>query len=481
MKKASVISNLFFSFLLQFTNMCFPLIISPYISAHLGIENIGKVNFSNSIVSWLLIFCVFGSDVYAVREVAKIRNDREKLSSFFSEIMSIKAILSISVFLIYIPSVIILPQFNNETCLFLVQGIQILLNILSMDWFFQGIENFRFITLRSIFMKTLSLFMVFLLIKNPQDYILYAFISIVALSMANILNINFIRKNIKLVRVSFSNLIIHIRKMSVFFVSSLIISIYSTFNQVLLGFLSDSVSVALFARAKQFFSLCLTLTNTISTTLLPRVTNYFTSNKEKYYEMLIISYNVIIMISIPMMVGLFFIAKPMMIFLGGSQFINSSIVLYIFSPLLIFIPLGTWNYNNRQLPMNLEYIALRGQLYMAIINTVLNFLLISKFQYIGAAISYLCTEAFGCFYGLFKTRKFDKSFTYINSTIFKVLISSSVMCIWLFYMVGQLSSIQSTVFMIVIGAIIYVICLVVLKEKNIKMFFSLFMKKIRRS
>lgn len=481
MKKNNIISNLFFSFLLQFTNMFFPLIISPYISEHLGIISIGKVNFSNSIVSWLLIFCVFGSDTYAVREIAKLRDNKKEMSAFFYEIMSIKTFLCLTVLFVYIPTIFIIPRFHKEIYLFLVQGIQIILSIFSIDWFFQGIENFKFITLRSIFMKFLSFFMIFLMIKNSNDYVIYAFISIVAASLANLLNINYIRKNIHFSSISLKRICIHLKKMSVFFLSSLVISIYSTFNQVFLGFLSNEISVALFARAKQFFSLCLTLTNTISTTLLPRVTNYYVINKSKYVEMLKLSYDVIIIISIPMMVGLFFIAKPMMVFLGGKDFIESTYILYVFAPLLIFIPLGTWNFNNRQLPMQLENIALKGQIYMAIINILLNSILIHFYQHMGAAVSYFITETFGCVYGFYKIRNNDNSIQLVTPTLFKVILSSSIMCIFLFFIPLNINSIISVIITILFGAVIYFIMLILLKEKRTKFLLKNLINKLRRN
>lgn len=196
--------------------MIFPLITTPYISGILGATNIGKVNFATSVVGWFVIITSFGVQAYGVKEVAKIRNDKLKLSKFVSEMTTIELTTTVITTAVYAIAILIIPRFAEEKLVFIIMCITLLLNVFSYDWFFQGVEEFTYITIRSLLFKVIAIIAMFLLVKKEGDYVIYAGISVFALSAANILNLLYCKKFINWKRKGLE-LKKHLKPLGVFF------------------------------------------------------------------------------------------------------------------------------------------------------------------------------------------------------------------------------------------------------------------------
>lgn len=463
--KNSILKNTIYSFLLQFTNILFPLVTAPYVSQVIGADGLGKVQFATSVVLWFSIFCLIGTNTYGVREVAKIRDDKTKLREFFSEMIILKIIASILTISVYLPSIFLIQQFSSEYILFLIQGTVLLLSIFSIDWFFQGVEDFKYITLRSLLFKIIALALIFLVVKEKDDYILYASIMIFGLSFSNILNYFYVRKY-----VSFSlkglNMKRHLKPISVFFTGSLVISIYTIIDQILLGLLKSAQDVAFYARAKMFLSSSLAMSITISNVIMPRLNNYYVTNKEKYKDLLNLSVNLIFIISIPVATGICILAKWLMLLFGGHEFAPATIALIIISPLIIIIPIGTWNYSQRILPTAKEKFGMIVQLVMAILSLMLNILLIPHFGFIGAAFSLLLVESLGAIIGLIYMHKRDAFRILSTSSLIKYITAAIIMSFFVKVIQGFLEMSWLSLFIcIIIGGIIYFIVLTIFKDK----------------
>ncbi|OMC63051.1 flippase, partial [Paenibacillus odorifer] len=183
MQKKSLVRNFIYNLIYTGLNLLFPLITAPYVSRVLGATNLGKVNFASTVVNWFVLFAAFGVTTYGVREVAKIKKKGKDLDKLFSEIFIINGVLSIIVTIIYLYVIFNVKEFNSEFSLFLIMSLSIILNMFSIDWFYQGIEEYRYITIRSTVFKVISLICIFLFVKEEGHYVIFGLISILSTSL----------------------------------------------------------------------------------------------------------------------------------------------------------------------------------------------------------------------------------------------------------------------------------------------------------
>lgn len=465
-KKKSIARNYIYNLSLTMLNMLFPLITAPYISRVLGADNLGKFNFANAVATWFMIIAAFGIPTYGIREIARVREDKAKLSKVFSELITVQLIFTIIAEILYITLVLSNLRMRNEVNIFLITGVSLFLNILSIDWFYQGIEEYGYITLRSLILKLISLVLIFLLISKKDDYLIYAAINVFALSFGNILNYFNSRKfaEIKLTKINIMN---HIKKLKVFFLSALIISIYTQLDQVILGFFSSPSSLAFYSRSKQITSIGLSLTLALSTVLIPRISYLYENNKAEYKAMLDKSINYNYIIALPCVVGIFSLSKEIMWLFGGNEFIQGSLTLAIISLTIVVISLGTWQFNQIFVPSGREKDGVKIQVIMAIISVLLNLVLIPRFNHDGAAVSLLLTETIGTFAGFLYIRKTVK-INYFTISLLKYIISSICMLIFILICKKAIDNSTTVLFIsIIFSPVIYGILLVLFKDNTI--------------
>lgn len=190
--------NAFYNTIKSVSSILFPLITFPYITRVLLIDNIGKINFGNSIISYFSLFASLGITTYAIRECAKCRDDKDELSSVASEILSINIITTIvSYFLLFI-TLFIFKELENYRLLIVIQSLVIIFTTLGTDWLNYAMEDFAYITGRTLLFQVVSLLLMFFFIKTEDDYIKYVIIVLVSNSGAQIVNIFYRRKYCKI-------------------------------------------------------------------------------------------------------------------------------------------------------------------------------------------------------------------------------------------------------------------------------------------
>ena len=185
MQIRSVKFNFVMNFILTASNFIFPLITFPYVSRILGASGTGKVSFAISIVSYFTMAAALGIPTYGIRAVARVRNNQEKLNKTVQEILSIHLVMMVLVLLAYIVAIDFIPRFQSDKLLFWIVGITILLDPLGVNWLYQGLEQYGYIAKRSIFLKFISLILMFIFIHSSEDYVFYGVTSILASAGSN--------------------------------------------------------------------------------------------------------------------------------------------------------------------------------------------------------------------------------------------------------------------------------------------------------
>ena len=209
-----------------FLSTAFILIITPYITRVLGPSKLGKVEYANSIVIYLINFTALGIPVYGIREVAKYRDNQKELSKILIELSLILFITTIVGYIVL--ALLLHKNFLEIKDIILVTSLNILLSNMGVEWFYQGIENQLYITKRFILVRVLTLAATFLFVKDERDYLAYAFILVILQSGSNILNFINLRKYIIFKGIKFFELEIkkHIKPIFMIFSATIATTIY---------------------------------------------------------------------------------------------------------------------------------------------------------------------------------------------------------------------------------------------------------------
>ena len=174
MKGKSIKVNAFFNILYTVINIIFPLIIYPYVNRILMAAGLGKVTFYASVSNYAIMFAGLGLATYGVRAVAKVRENGKELSGIAAELLRINMVATVVVVVIYTCFVLFSERLNKEQCLFWINGILIITAPLGVDWLYSGLEQYSYITKRTVLFKAVSLVLVFLFVRQSDDYIVYA-------------------------------------------------------------------------------------------------------------------------------------------------------------------------------------------------------------------------------------------------------------------------------------------------------------------
>lgn len=470
-KQKSLAKNAVYNFLYTGVNTLFPLLTAPYVSRILGAENLGEVDFARSFVAWFLILSAFGTTQYGIREIAKVQGDKRKIGEVFSEIFTINALMSIISLIGYLVIILNNRQFTDQLPLFFIMSFSIALNVFNIDWFYQGIEEYSYITVRNAIIKLISLFAIFLFIKNEGDYIIYGIISVLGTSISGIFNLIHSKKY---VRFSFKNINIfkNYRPLLVFFLISFVISIYTNLDLTLLGFIAGTESVAFLSRSKIITSISVSISNSISTVALPRASYYLSKDRKKYERLIEMIPNCILLLTLPITLGVFLLSSNIMFIIGGQEFLYATVILQIISPIIVFSSLSSFLHAQILVPNGYEKIGLWSSVFTSVVSLILNFILIPKYNVIGAAITLFIAEfiAVGSRYVIVKKLGYH-SVTFFNRSTASYIISAFVMSIVVMFIQSVITNLFISFFIsVILGAIIYFAILFLMKEKVTTMF-----------
>lgn len=392
-KEKSLKKNFCMNAILTMSQFIFPLITFPYVSRILLAEGTGKVSFATSIISYFAMFAQLGIPTYGIRACAQVRNDKKKLSKTTQEIFIINIIMSILAYIVFFIAVCNVPRLKDEKILLIIVSSTIFFNAIGMEWLYKALEQYTYITIRSVIFKFIALMAMFLLINQQSDYIIYGAISIFASSASNIFNFVNVHKYISLRPVGKYNFKQHLKAVSVFFALSCAATIYVNLDTVMLGFMKTNADVGYYNAAVKIKTILVSIVTSLGTVLLPRASYYVEHGlKEDFYRITQKAINFVFLVATPLMLYFVFFAKEGIFFLSGNNYSGAIVPMQIIMPTLLFI--GLTNSMGMQIlvPLGKENIVLYSEIVGAIVDLVINYILIPKYASAGAAIGTLVAE-----------------------------------------------------------------------------------------
>jgi O-antigen/teichoic acid export membrane protein len=460
-------------------NLLFPLIIFQHISRILGPGKLGQVEYVNSIVSYFIYFSLLGIPAYGLREIARCRNDLLERSKVVFELSIIPFILTCVSYVVYFFLVNYFEPLKRERLLCLVFAPNIFLSVFSFEWFYQGIEEQRYITLRYVIVKVLQLVLVLFLVKENSDYVKYAMILFGLSGLSNVFNIIYLRKFVVPVSRSLIDIKRHFRFVITLSSSSLVTAISSQFDVTMLGSLSGTVYVGYYTAGMKAVKLFLQLFMSLFSVLIPRIEYYKKNNSDKYSNLVDITCKGVMILIIPISMGMFRFSEDIVLFFAGEQFRNSILLLKIISCFLLvdmisYILVSCFMFPNRNEDKYAICIVVA-----AFVNIGLNIILIPVFYHIGAVIATIISNVVCLVIQYFFSKKYFNVSLIFNKETLKYFISGIIMLLILFlipfnFKYNMLNIILGTC----IGAFVYAILLIILKSDLIFLLLSKIKKRI---
>ena len=447
----------------------FPLITFPYASRILNVENIGKINFSNSIMSYFVMIAGLGIANYAVREGSLYKNDKCLFNKFANEIFSINIISTLISYLLLICFVFLSNKLFDYKWLLAIQSLVLIFTTIGVDWINSIYEDYFYITFMTITFQIISLVLLFLFVHAEQDYYFYAFITVFANIGYNFFNFFHSKKYVHLRFAKIKSLKKHIKPIMIIFSTAIATTIYVNSGSTILGYISGDYYVGLYSVSVKIYSIFKQLLQGIVIVTLPRLSYLFANHLEKDYLVLLKKiFMLIIVIGFPTCTGLFVLSKDVINIISGENFLNAVTSLNILSIALVFSALATVATTSILLSQGKEKYIFKASLIGSIVNIILNFILIPLCDQAGAAISTLVAEII-----IFVISMKYTDITYSNLFVKKDFVCSICegICIFVSYKIISLffsSSVVLIILTFILSIIEYIIILKVFDHSLLK-------------
>lgn len=384
----SVKKNTFYNVIKTFSTIVFPLITFPYISRVLGAENIGKINFGSSIVSYLNLIATLGVTVYAVRECSRIKSDREKLGKIASQIISINLCTSLIAYVALAVCLANVPKLESYQLLIIIQSTSIILDVLGAEWLNTAMEDFRYITIRTFIFQLIALVFLFIFVKQKEHYIIYAIIGVISSSGANVVNIFYRRRYCKVRFTLHMDWKKHFVPIMGLFVMLLSQQVLNNLDTTMLGFIKDDMEVGLYSTAAKVNNIVAQVVYSIGWVVIPKLSLYF---KEKNYteinKILRYEWEFTLILGLPCLVAINMMAEEIIYLIAGTEYMPAANCLRILSVSMACGYISSIYGNTILLPSNREKRYTFACLVASIINAVTNALFIPLFGINGAAMT----------------------------------------------------------------------------------------------
>ena len=478
-KKKSVKINYFYNLIYNLLTLLLPLLTTPYLSRVLRVENIGIYGFTNSIVTYFVLFGCLGTTLYGQREIAYVQDDKEKQSKVFYEIFFVKLISMFISILLYGFSFCLDGKLSLYYQILLIY---LVANVFDISWYLQGIEEFDKTVIRNLIVKVLSIILIFVLVKKPDDLWIYFTIFAGSELLGNITMWIYVPKYLNKPNFKKLNLKKHLKPILMLFIPQIAIKVYTVLDKTMIGVISGNMNdVGFYEQGQNIVRALIVIITAYGTVMASRIAyTYKNSDKKETIKYLKSSFRFSWLLGIPLMLGTIAVADKLVPWFFGDGYAPVSNIIKFTSPLIIAIGLNNVLGMQYLVPIGRQKDFTTAVVIGALSNFVLNNILIRLFGTIGAVIASVLAETIILIYELYVTRK-EFNWLMIFNGIFKYLIAGIIMFIVIYNIELHLGvSLLNTFIVFIIGVITYFIMLLLLRDSYILDNLNILLKKVKR-
>ena len=434
MKEKSIKKNAFLNTLKTFLTLFFPLITFPYSSRILGPSILGQVNFAQGIVSYFSLIASLGLHSYAVREIAKNRDDKQKMNAIVRELWTINLVSTVISYVLLFLTVCFVTKLHEYKGLIIICSTLIMFNTFGLNWLYEAFEEYTYITIRSLIFQVISVILLFTIVRSSEDYLQYAAVNIISNVGANILNLFHARKFISLKKNDSEKLQIkrHLKPVFILFASAIAATFFSSLDTTMLGFLSSDEQVGFYSAGAKIVRMVKNLFPAVTAVMIPRIAYYLSKDDEKsILELEKKAFNFLICFALPISAGFLLLMKPLVLLLCGEHYVNAILVSKIMSPFIICSAISTFTCS-LLVVYGMERYTIHRMAITAVVDFVLNFILIPKYGANGAAVATLIAEILFVVIDCAFLRKYLAKIQMVKSII-QFSIALIIMCVCVYF------------------------------------------------
>ena len=409
MGKKSLKKNAFYNIIRSMLSFIFPLITYPYITTILIPDDLGKVTFSISVVSYFMLLAVFGMGTYAIKECAPLSGNKKAINDRASELFTFNMITAALSFALLLIVMLFVKKLHPYTLLLLIQSVQIIFSVISVEWVNVVFEDYKYTTIRFLIIDIINLLILFLFVKKSSDYYVYAFITINTYICMSVTNMLYCRRYVDLKVKKDLDFWGHVRKALPFFINDLSVAIYIGADTTMIGFLTGeknnyyngiySVAVKIYTVVKNVFVAIFSVTVYRLTACIAK------KNYDEYYKVLNGVTSYFILLAFPAVTGMIVYANYICMIFGNGKYLEAAPALRLLAIALLFAVFGGIATRCINVPLGYEVVNTKVTLIVAIENVLLNFPFIIFFAEKGAAFTTALAEFTVLFLCVLKLKK----------------------------------------------------------------------------
>lgn len=464
--KKSLKINMVLNLVKTLLGLVFPLITFPYVTRILGPEGIGKVNYAQSIIGYFSFVSCFGMSTYAIREIAKVRDSQYQVSKLSVELLFANLITTFLAYVLFFIFLEFSPSLTSYRPLLYICSLTMLFTTIGMDWLFIAEEDFLYITIRSVTIQICSLFLLFILVKDANDYLSYAILLVLSTVGANVFNLFYSRKYISLPKFKDLQIFRHYKFIYILFITATLAGLHTVVDRSMLGYLIDDYAVGIYTTGNKISGILISIICAVSIILFPRFSYLIRQGDENGWKCLLDKMiHFLLMMTFPFMIGLIVLRKQLILIICGDGYLPSAPVLAVMSFMIPVMCFTNLLGNLLFMSLNKERWTLYSVIIGAISNVILNLLFIPSYNAVGAAVAAVVSETIVLSFQMYLLNRMISISQYFT-ILAKYLIYSLVMGGFMYGMATIMVSniIADTIVLTLLGIMVYVGLL--LYEKN---------------
>lgn len=392
MSQPSIKKNFAYKSVLTLSTYLINFITFPYVARVLGVERIGLVNFVDNTVNYFLLFATMGVGLLGVREIATVKEDKKRRDQVYSSMLALNLLFTLVSLGIYLLCISTIPKLCQYDELFYIGTAKILFTVFLVEWFFTGVENFRYITLRSILIKVLYIISVFLFVRDTSDYRLYFILTVGVVVLNALINQLYIRK---FVRVRWNNIQLfkYLKQNVTLGIYTLMTSMYLTFNVMYWGLVSNNTEVGYYTTAFKLYSVILGFFTAFTNVMLPRMSSLLANGeKDRFQELVNRSFSVMATCCIPLILCSMIMAPQIVYILSGPGYEGAILPMRIIMPAAFAVGVAQVLAIQVLMPMKKDKVLLIASIIGAVVSLLINLLVVPSVKSVGSAVVLLCSE-----------------------------------------------------------------------------------------
>ena len=388
----SVKKNFFYSSILTTANYLFTFLTFPYVSRVLGVTNIGIINFVDSIINYFVLASMMGISIVGVREIANHKGNQEELDQTFSGLFWLNTITTAVALLVLVIATLCIDQLFGHWHLMLIGAFKLIMSYMLIEWLYKGMEQFKYITVRTLIVKMAYVVLVFLFVRCAEDYPVYYFLSVMMIVVNSVINLIYSRHYVTL-RWRHVNVFHYFRPYFILGLYNLLTAMYLYVNVSWLGFVSGETEVGYYMTAAKLFDILIALFTAFTGVMLPRMSSLLSEGKTDEFKAKVVKANhLLFSFSIPLIIFTVIYAPSIIYIIAGSGYGGAVMPMRIMMPLFLVIGYEQILVIQTLMPLKKDKAILRNSIAGAVTGVLLNIILISNYASVGASLVWVGSE-----------------------------------------------------------------------------------------